>query len=83
MRVQVNLNDNIVKQIDEYAAAIGMNRSQCCAYWIGQAVLSLNKSLDVLEQMGFDMSEAIQARDEQQSSSNSSKSSKSKKNGNR
>lgn len=65
MRVQVNLNDNIVKRIDEYAAAIGLSRSQCCAYWIGQAVLSLDKSIDVLEQMGFDMSESFKARDEQ------------------
>lgn len=63
MKVQVTLNDELVKRIDKYAVTIGLTRSACCAYWIGQAVLSLDKSLDVLDRMGIDFAAAI---DEQQ-----------------
>lgn len=67
MKVQVTLNDELVKRIDKYAGTIGLTRSACCAYWIGQAVLSLDKSLDVLDRMGIDFAAAI---DEQQKKGN-------------
>lgn len=59
MKVQVTLNDELVKRIDKYADTIGLSRSACCAYWIGQAVLSMDKSLDVLDKMGVDLAAAI------------------------
>lgn len=59
MRVQVNLNDDIVKKIDEYGKAIGVSRSALCATWIGQSVLSLDKSMDIIEKMGIDVAKTL------------------------
>lgn len=59
MRVQVNLNDDLVKRIDEYAAAIGLSRSAVCAMWIGQAALSTDTALQTLERMGVNVAAAL------------------------
>lgn len=59
MRVQVNLNDDLVKRIDEYAAAIGLSRSAVCAMWIGQAALSTDTAIQSLERMGVDVAAAL------------------------
>lgn len=47
MRIQVILNDDLVKHIDEYAKSIGMSRSSICAYFIGQGMYGLNKGLEM------------------------------------
>lgn len=60
MRVQVNLNEDIVKKIDEYAAAIGQSRSAVCAMWIGQNVLGIEKATETLEKMGIDVAKALE-----------------------
>lgn len=59
MRVQINLNDDLVKKIDDYAAAIGQNRSSVCAMWIGQAALGIEKATQTLERMGVDVAKAL------------------------
>lgn len=51
MKVQVNLNDDIVKKIDAYAGAIGVSRSAVCAMWIGNAVLGVDKATETLQRM--------------------------------
>lgn len=38
MKVQVTLNDELVKKIDEFAEYVGTNRSSVCALAIGQYV---------------------------------------------
>ena len=50
MRVQVNLNDELVKKIDEYAKMIGITRSSLCAVYIGQGVLGYDKAFEMIEQ---------------------------------
>ena len=60
MRVQINLNDDIVRKIDEYAAAIGQSRSAVCAMWIGQNVLGIEKATATLERMGIDVAKALE-----------------------
>jgi len=60
MRVQINLNDDLVKKIDEYAAAIGQSRSAVCAVWIGQAVLGIQKATETLQSMGVDVAKALE-----------------------
>lgn len=60
MRVQINLNDDLVKRIDAYAAAIGQNRSSVCAMWIGQAALGIEKATAALENMGIDVAKALE-----------------------
>lgn len=39
MRVQVNVSDDLVKKIDEYAKIMGVSRSALCSVWIGQIVM--------------------------------------------
>ena len=43
MRIQVNVSDELVAQLDEYAKAVGMSRSGLCTFFIGQGMFSLNK----------------------------------------
>lgn len=47
MKVQVNLSDELVARIDDYAKQMGVSRSALCGVWIGQAVISLDNALDV------------------------------------
>lgn len=58
-RIQVTLNDDIVKKIDAYAAAIGQNRSAVCAMWIGQSCLGIEKATESLMNMGVDVAKAL------------------------
>ena len=59
MRVQINLNEDLVKKIDDFAASIGQNRSSVCAMWIGQAALGIEKATQTLERMGVDVAKAL------------------------
>lgn len=52
MRVQVNVSDELVKKIDEYAKIMGVSRSALCSVWIGQSVMSYEQSLTMIKQMG-------------------------------
>lgn len=47
MRIQVNVSDQLAKEIDEYANAIGMSRSSLCAYFIGQGLFNVNKGIEL------------------------------------
>lgn len=53
MKVQININDDIVKRIDEYAKSLGVSRSACCAMWLGQALQSVEKQNKMLEKTGM------------------------------
>ena len=59
MKVQINLNEDLVKKIDAYAAAIGKSRSAVCAIWIGQSVLGIEKATETLQNMGVDVAKAL------------------------
>lgn len=48
MRVQVNLNDELVKKIDDYADKIGTTRSALCSIFIGQGILGYDNATAVL-----------------------------------
>lgn len=48
MRLQININDDVVEQLDVYAKSIGISRSALCALFIGQGVMSYNKSLELI-----------------------------------
>lgn len=64
MKVQVNLNEDIVKKIDQYAKSIGVSRSAVCALWIGQAVLGVDKAAEILQNVGSDVAKTIAHADE-------------------
>lgn len=50
MRVQVNMSDEMVKKIDDYAKTMGVSRSALCSMFIGEGVLGFDKSLSLLEE---------------------------------
>lgn len=60
MKVQVNLADELVQRIDEYARRTGVSRSAWCAFMIGQGILATERSETVIAklaenaQMSFD-----------------------------
>ena len=47
MRLQITVNDDLVKKIDKYAKMIGISRSAMCALWIGQGVVGYILSREV------------------------------------
>lgn len=49
MKLQVNVNDDLVKEIDKYAKAIGMTRSALCAYFIGQGIFGVKQGIKLGE----------------------------------
>lgn len=61
MRVQVNVSDDLVKKIDEYAKVMGVSRSALCSVWIGQAVMGMDRSFQVVQSMGDKLGEALLA----------------------
>lgn len=52
MKVQVNLNDDLVSRIDDYAKYMGISRSALCAMFIGQGMLGLDKSIEIVKEYG-------------------------------
>jgi len=54
MKVQVNISDDMVEKIDSLANKMGVSRSSLCAMAVGQYILSFEKSMSILENMGTD-----------------------------
>lgn len=52
MRVQVNLSDEMVTNVDKYAKSMGVSRSALCSMLIGQGIMSYDKSMDILTLLG-------------------------------
>lgn len=52
MRLQVNVNDDVVKEIDKYANAFGMTRSSLCSYFIGQGIFGIKEGIKLGEKVG-------------------------------
>lgn len=51
MRVQVNVNDELVKELDIYAKSVGMSRSGLCAYFIGQGMYGVKKGIEISKEV--------------------------------
>lgn len=52
MRIQINVADEMVARIDEYASSMGVSRSALCSIAIGQYMMSLDKTNDLLKELG-------------------------------
>ena len=52
MRVQVNLSEEMVENVDKYAKQMGVSRSALCSILIGQGIMSSNKAMDVVSVIG-------------------------------
>lgn len=51
MRIQVNVNDEMVERIDYYAKLMGMSRSGLCSYFIGMGMMSIEKANTIMNEM--------------------------------
>lgn len=47
MRVQVNVSDEMVSEIDRYAKEMGVSRSALCSIFIGQGIMEYNKNTKI------------------------------------
>lgn len=61
MKLQVNVSDELVAQIDKYAGMLGISRSALCATFIGQGVLGYNKSFQVIDNIGDKLGDELLA----------------------
>lgn len=59
MKVQVNLNDDMVAKIDKLAKEIGVSRSSYCAMLIGQGVNAANQTYDLIKGLNDNISNVI------------------------
>lgn len=59
MRIQVNLSDEMVQKADYYSKRMGLTRSGMLAYMIGQSLMTMDKSFEVVDNMGKTVSEKI------------------------
>ena len=60
MRVQVNISDEMVVKIDEYARKMGVSRSALCSVLIGQGIMNYEKSADLLKVISDKVLEQVQ-----------------------
>ena len=49
MRIQINLGDELVKDVDALADRYGITRSSLCAMLIGQGVASHNEAFNLVK----------------------------------
>ena len=61
MRVQVNLSDEMVINVDKYAKSMGVSRSALCSMLIGQGIMSYNKGMDILNVIGEKLGDSLLA----------------------
>lgn len=59
MRIQVNLSEKMVGKIDSMAEDMGVSRSALCSTIIGNYVMNYEKSVDVLEKVGFQLANSL------------------------
>jgi len=52
MRLQINVSDELCTKIDNYAKQMGVSRSALCTIALGQYVLSMDRSNDVIDFLG-------------------------------
>ena len=49
MKLQITVSEELVQEIDKYAKMMGISRSALCATFIGQGIMTYNKSFDTLD----------------------------------
>lgn len=59
MRVQVNISEEMLRKVDEYARKIGVSRSSLCSVLIGQGIMNYEKSADLLRVIGDKVGESL------------------------
>ena len=59
MKVQVNISDEMVVKIDEYARKMGVSRSALCSVLVGQGIMSYERSFDLLKVIGDKLGDSL------------------------
>lgn len=59
MRVYVSISDEMFEKLDYYAKKMCMSRSQLMNFLCGQGLMSLDKSMNILENMGERVSQDL------------------------
>lgn len=49
MRIQVNLGDDLIERVDDYARKMGVPRATLCTLLIGQGIMGFDKALETVE----------------------------------
>lgn len=63
MRVQVNLSDEMVTKVDNYARMMGVSRSALCSVLVGQGIMGFDKAADVLTLLGDKLGDSLISED--------------------
>lgn len=60
VKVQITLSEDMVCRVDDYAKSMGISRSALCAIFIGQGIMSYDKTFDTLSRnMSKEVSEVV------------------------
>lgn len=59
MKLQVNVSDEMVKRIDEYAQMMGVSRSSLCAVIIGQGIMGYDRAKEIVSALGDQLKQDI------------------------
>lgn len=51
MKVQVNVSDELVERIDNYAKMMGVSRSALCGVFIGQGIMNYDKAFNMIDEL--------------------------------
>ena len=54
-RIYVTVSSEMAERIDLYRNKMGLSRSAFCAYLVGQGVMTMDKAMGVVDQMGVAM----------------------------
>lgn len=62
MRVQVSLSDEMISRLDYYANKMGVCRSALCSILIGQGVMGYDKTFEIADSMGIQLTEEVKKK---------------------
>lgn len=51
-RIYVTVSSSMASRIDFYRERMGLSRSAFCAYLVGQGVMSMDKAMGILDEVG-------------------------------
>lgn len=54
-RIYVTVSDDMASRIDYYRKKMGLSRSAFCGYMVGQGVMSLDKAMGIVDEMGSEL----------------------------
>lgn len=61
MKLQVNVSDEMVENIDKYAKQMGVSRSALCSMLIGQGIMGYNKGMELLSILGDKLGDNLES----------------------